>query len=54
MVKYLVLNLIMASQILVRITWYHFPIVVPRGESNACLKYIMGSSSACSIDFESV
>lgn len=48
------LNLIMATQIFVRITWYDFTVVVPREESNACLKYAMGSTSSCSIDFEAV
>ena len=54
MVRYPMLNLIMETQIFVRITWYDFTVAVAREESNACLKHTMGSSSACSIDFEAV
>lgn len=53
-VRHLMQNLIMATHISVSITLCDFIVAVPREESNACFKYTMGSSSACSVDLETV
>lgn len=54
MVRHLMQNLIMATQISVSITLYDFTVVALREESNACFKYTTGSSSACFVDLEAV
>lgn len=53
MVRYPMLNFIMATQIFVRIILGDSIVAVPK-ESSACLKYTLKSSSACCIDFKAI